>query len=160
MMAEFKVPYPTEPRASWGTYTIKGEDDPTPPSDGGENSATKDFSTKEELLTDDELYGKKPSPPPEPKEEVQCYDPGKGSGNPSSCYISRDAMISHADAFCGEVDGLATAKLTKGYAQDTYNGAVLSIDSNRKISKDECVKRFRNFIDGCVPANNNPMNWK
>lgn len=160
MMQEFNVPYPEKPPASWDPKAaVEGEEEELA-IEGDENAVTADFTTTEELLSDEELYATTEAPKPEPKEEVACYDPGKGSANPPSCYIARDAMISHAEAFCDEVKGLETAKLTKGYAQDTYDGAVLQIDSDKKISKEECVMRFGHFIDGCVPNANNPMNWK
>jgi hypothetical protein len=162
MMQEFSVPYPEKPPASWEPTAIAGEEQEFA-SDDDANAVSGDFTTEEELLSDEELYAsddQAQTPPPEPKEETVCFDPGKGSANPASCYIARDAMISHADAFCGEVDGLDTAKLSRGYAQDTYDGATLQIDSDKKINKTECVMRFGHIIDGCVPNANNPMNWK
>jgi hypothetical protein len=163
MMQEFNVPYPEKPPAAWDPNSaVEGEEQEFAIDDDDENAVTASFTPEEELLSDEALYASQPpsTPPPKPKEDTLCYDPGKGSANPASCYIARDAMISHAAAFCREVGGLDTGKLTKGYAQDTYSGAVLLIESSKKISNDECVMRFGHIIDGCVPSSNNPMNWK
>ncbi|KAF2735138.1 SGNH hydrolase [Polyplosphaeria fusca] len=98
-----------------------------------------------------------PEPTPEPQEDLRCTDPKMSK----SAYISRDGMVGHVDKFCSEeVDGKERPDVEKKYQEDTYNGALLKIKSPHTISKDECKKRFMSIVDGCVPAENNKMNWK
>ncbi|KAK2761656.1 hypothetical protein FQN54_001484 [Arachnomyces sp. PD_36] len=118
----------------------------TPPDDGDE--------------PDDPPENPPENPPEEPIEELRCTGPDVSP----TAYISQEAMQRHADTFCLSVTlplGLAVRPDTgMEFETDTYDGAYLSLKSEGLVSLDGCKKNFYQIINGCVPAANNPMNWK
>lgn len=92
-----------------------------------------------------------------PKEELKCNDPAK---NPSS-YITPRGMEGWANKLCEEaLKEDQNPDIVQGYGEDTFDGVKITLKSDQHIKKDDCKTNFAKVIHGCVPAANNPLNYK
>lgn len=97
------------------------------------------------------------TPPSEPqKEDLRCADVNL---SPKS-YIRRESMEEHATRFCDEQKITKAGTYEAYYDGESYNGAIIRVETDQTISAADCKYRLFQITNGCVPAKNNPMNWK
>ncbi|PSN64089.1 hypothetical protein BS50DRAFT_576707 [Corynespora cassiicola Philippines] len=69
-------------------------------------------------------------------------------------------MQQHMEDFCIAHPLNEAPDIEETFADDTYDGAWFSVKGEVGMNGDTCRKIFSQIIHGCVPNEDNPMNWK
>jgi hypothetical protein len=106
-----------------------------------------------------------PDLPKPPEDKLLCSD----ANDPlhTDRWTTRNGYIAAIEQFCTEIDG-TTELQVKTYKDNTYDGTKFlmwppSVPQGVPIppmTKDICMQKYRRVVDDCIPASNNPMNWK
>lgn len=106
-----------------------------------------------------------PDLPKPPEDKLMCSDPN----DPLSTdrWTTRNGYIAAVEQFCTDIDGTTTGAV-KTYKDNTYDGTKFVLwapgvpvgTTIAPMTKDKCMDKLGRVVDGCVPAPNNPMNWK
>ncbi|KAF2728813.1 hypothetical protein EJ04DRAFT_569167 [Polyplosphaeria fusca] len=124
------------------TAPTQGPGDPTTPTGAPENSNSPIETS---------------TPPGPEREDLACTDVSQHAG----AYVSAQAMQDSVNDFCDkEINGGAPGDYSKEYLADTYDSVRVSLKNSAQISSDACKQRMTRIVNDCVPASNNPLNWK